>query len=68
MKVIVVIKKNRIEQQIQKEIEKEKKYSKEQTFYQTKDYDLKGAEINEDSLSTLPELEEDDFDMDAVYD
>jgi len=60
--------KNRIEQQIKKEIEKEKKYSKEQTFYQGKYYDLKGAEVNEDSLDSVPEIEVEDFDMDSVYD
>jgi len=61
-------KKSRIEKQVQKEMEREKKYSKEQTFYQGQDYDLKGAEVNEDSLSSLPDIEEDDFDMDSVYD
>ena len=49
-------------------MEKEKKYSKEQKFYQGKNYDLKAAEINLDSLSSIPDDdEEDDFDMDDVY-
>jgi len=60
-------KKSRTEKQIQIEMEKEKKYSKEQTFYMKKDYDLKGAEVNKDSLDSIPDLEIDDFDMDDVY-
>ncbi|HIP41094.1 MAG TPA: hypothetical protein EYG90_01100 [Campylobacterales bacterium] len=58
----------RMEKQIQKEIEKEKRYAQEKTFYQAKDYDFKGAEVNAESLESLPELEEDDFNMDSVYD
>ena len=57
----------RIEKQIQIEMKKEKKYSKEQTFYLQKDYDLKGAEVNKDSLDSIPDIEPDDFDMDDVY-
>ena len=61
--------KSRTETQIEKEMEKEKKYAKEQTFYTGKDYDLKGAEVNEESLSSIPAMEpEDDFDMNDVYD
>lgn len=61
-------KKERLEKQIQIEMEKEKKYAKEQTFYQQGNYDLKGSEVNKDSLSSLPELEEDEFNIDSVYD
>ncbi len=60
--------KSRVEKQIKKEMEREKKYSKEQTFYQGKNYDFKGAEVNEDSLDSLPDIEEDDFNIDSVYD
>lgn len=61
--------KNRVEKQIKKEMEKEKKYSKEKTFYQAKDYDFKSAEVNPDSLDSVPNIElQDDFDMDSVYD
>ena len=50
-------------------MENEKKYAKEQIFYSTENYDFKGAEINKDSLDSVPELEpEYDFDMDSVYD
>jgi len=56
------------EKQLRIQMEKEKKYSKEQKFYQGKNYDLKAAEINLDSLSSIPDDdEEDDFDMDDVY-
>ena len=61
--------KSRIEKQIKKEMENEKKYAKEQTFYSTENYDFKGAEVNKDSLDSVPELEPQyDFDMDSVYD
>ena len=57
------------QKELQKQIEKEKKYAKEQKFYQKKDYDLKSMEINPDSLSSIPDTDEneDDFDMDDVY-
>lgn len=61
-------KKQRIEKQIRTEIEKEKKYSKEQIFYSNDNYDFKGSEVNPDSLDSVPEIEVDDFDMDSVYD
>ncbi len=60
--------KKRIEKQIQIEMEKEKKYSKEQTFYNAQNYDLKGAEVNQDSLDSVPTIEVDDFNIDSVYD
>ncbi|MEA2099848.1 MAG: hypothetical protein U9P72_06950 [Campylobacterota bacterium] len=60
--------KERLEKQILIEIEKEKKYSKEQTFYTNDNYDFKGSEVNPDSIDSVPEIEVDDFDMDSVYD
>ena len=61
--------KARAEKQLKKELENEKKYAKEQTFYSEKNYDFKGAEVNKDSLDSVPELEPQyDFDMDSVYD
>jgi len=57
----------RTQKQIQKEIQKEQKYAQEQTFYQTKDYDFKSAEVNPDSIDSIPDSEMDDFDMDDVY-
>ena len=61
-------KKSRTKKEVEKQIQKEKKYKKEQTFYQSKQYDLKGAEVNKDSLESIPEIEVDDFNMDSVYD
>jgi len=57
------------QKELQKQIEKEKKYAKEQKFYQKKEYDLKSMEVNPDSLSSIPDTDdnEDDFDMDDVY-
>ena len=61
--------KSRVEKQIQKEMENEKKYAKEQTFYNQDNYDFKGAEVNPDSLDSIPDLEPQyDFDMESVYD
>ena len=61
-------KKTRVEKQIQKEMQKEKKYAKEKTFYQSDNYDFEAAEVNPDSLDSIPTIEVDDFDMDSVYD
>ncbi|MEA3553018.1 MAG: hypothetical protein U9R39_01305 [Campylobacterota bacterium] len=58
----------RIKKQLEIEMEKEKRYSIEQTFYQKDNYDFKGSEVNEDSLENVPGLELDDLDMDSVYD
>ena len=61
--------KNKINTEIEKQMEKEKKYAKEKAFYQGKDYDLKSYEIDPDSLPDVPSLEPDyDFDMsEGVY-
>lgn len=62
-------KKVRVEEQIKKEMAKEKKYAKEQTFYSGENYDLESAKINEDSLSSIPVIEDDyEFNMDHAYD
>jgi hypothetical protein len=58
----------RAKKQIQIEMEREKKYAKEQTFYKGDDYDLKGAEVNKESVLTTPVIEVEDLDMDSVYD
>jgi len=61
--------KSRAEKQLKKEMENEKKYARERTFYSEDNYDFKGAEVNKDSLDTVPKLEPQyDFDMDSVYD
>lgn len=62
-------KEERIEAQIEKELEKEKKYARERTFYEEENYDFEGAEVNEESLSSIPRVEDDfEFNMDHVYD
>jgi hypothetical protein len=61
-------KEDRIKKQIKIEMEKEKRYSVDQTFYQGSEYDLSGLEVNPDSLDLIPELEIQDLDMDSVYD
>ena len=61
--------KSRVEKQIKKEMETEKKYAKEQTFYSEDNYDFKGAEVNKEAVESVPKLEPQyDFDMDSVYD
>ncbi len=58
----------RSEEQIQEQIKREKKYAKEKTFYQGRDYNLSAFEVDKNSLSSIPELEPDyDFNMDDVY-
>ena len=57
-----------IEAELQKVIEQEKKFAKEQKFYDAKTYDFKGAEINKNSLENVPLIEMDDpsIDSDAI--
>ncbi len=54
-------KKKRVKQQVEKQIALEQQYSKKNTFY----IDMKAAEINPDSLDSVPLLDVDDFDMDT---
>lgn len=55
---------------IQKQMEKEKKYKEEQKFYQGKNYDLDSFKVDENSLKNIPVQPNynDDFDMDNTYD
>ena len=55
-----------MDKEVQKQIEREKKYAKEKTFYQGKKYDLKSFEVNADSLKSIPKIEEDDSDDDVL--
>ena len=62
-------KKTRLEKQLKLNMEQEEKFAREQTFYSGSLYDLKGSEVNQDSVDSIKELEnQDDFDMDSVYD
>jgi hypothetical protein len=56
------------QKEVQKQIEREKKYAKEQVFYQGDDYNLSAVEVNEKSLSSIKVIEPDyDFNMDDAY-
>ena len=56
------------EKQIKAQMEREKKYAKEQKFYQGDEYDFKAVEVNPDSLDHIPVIEPDyDFDITDVY-
>jgi 1-aminocyclopropane-1-carboxylate deaminase/D-cysteine desulfhydrase-like pyridoxal-dependent ACC family enzyme len=58
-----------LEEHIKIQQEKEKKYAKEQTFYNEENYDFRGAEVNPESVKSLKELQPQyDLDMDDVYD
>jgi len=58
------VKKDKVEKQVREQIKREKKYAKEQKFYQGSDYNLSAFEIEEDSLPDVPALEPDyNFDM-----
>ncbi len=53
---------------IKKQMELEKKYAKEQKFYQGKDYNLSQQEVDKDSLKNVPDIKPDyDFDITDVY-
>jgi sortase (surface protein transpeptidase) len=54
--------------QLEMQMKKEKKYAKEQKFYQAHEYDLSGAEVNPESVKALKPIEVDNMDMDDVYD
>jgi len=62
-------KEKRMQKQIEAQMEKEKKYAKEKTFYQGPEYDLSAYEIDPKSLDNIEVVEPDyDFNMDDVYD
>ncbi len=57
-----------LEAQVKAQIEREKKYAKEQKFYQGDEYDLKAHEVDPNALSDVPVIEpDDDFDITDVY-
>jgi len=63
-----ISKEDRVKRHVESAMAEEKKFAKEQKFYQGENYNFKGAEVNPDSLSSVPVLEVDDLDMDSVYD
>ncbi len=57
------------EKHLKQQLEKEKKYAKEQAFYTEENYDFKGAEVNPDSVKNIKVMEPQyEFDMNDVYD
>ena len=57
-----------INKNLQKAIEKEQKYKKEQKFYQGKDYNLSEQKIDPKSVDKVPLIEpEYDFDITDLY-
>lgn len=60
--------KKRHEANVKAQMEEEQKFAREQTFYQGENYNLKGSEVNQDSVDSVPDIEVDPFNMDSVYD
>ena len=56
------------EKEVRKQMEREEKYAKEQTFYQGKEYDLKSFEVNPDAIKAIPDIDVDYSDGDDVLD
>ena len=54
-----------LEAQLQKAIAQEKKFAKEQKFYDAQSYDFKGAEVNQKSLESIEVPQMDDAEMDS---
>jgi hypothetical protein len=52
-------KQERIKKAVGKEMEKEKKYAKEQRFYQADEYDFKSKEIDPETLKSIKPIEPD---------
>jgi len=57
-----------INKNVKRQMELEKKYKKEQKFYQAKDYDFKSKQVDKRTLKKVPKIEPDyDFDITDVY-
>jgi len=53
---------------IKEQMQKEKKFAKEQKFYQAQEYDFSEEEVDPADLDSIPMIEpENDFDMTDVY-
>ena len=63
-------KKQLLQKHLKEQMEREKKYAKEKTFYMGKDYNLSEHQVDPKSLKHIKPIEPDyDFDMDTgVYD
>jgi len=59
---------NLTQQHLKEQMEREKKYAKEKTFYEGKEYNLSDKTIDPRDLNSIPVIKpEDDFDMNDVY-
>lgn len=56
----------KITKELQKQMDREKKYAEEQTFYQGKDFNLKSFEVSQDVIDSIPKSEIDYSDDDGV--
>jgi len=57
-----------LEEKIKEQMEREKKFAKEQKFYQGKDYNLSEHAVDPKTLKDIPVIEPDyDFDITDVY-
>ena len=53
---------------VKEQMEREKKFAKEQKFYQGKEYNLSAEKVDRKDADSVPEIEpENDFDMTDVY-
>jgi len=60
---------SKVQEQIKKQQEREKKFAQEGKFYQGPEYDLSYAEVDPAAVDKVPLIEPDlEFDMDDVYD
>ena len=60
--------KKEIEKQIQIQMEREKKYAKEQKFYTSDEYNFSAVKVDPKTIENVPVLEPDyDFDITDVY-
>ena len=56
------------EKHLKEQMEREKKFAKEQRFYKGKEYDISAQKIDPKDLDSIPLIEpENDFDMTDVY-
>jgi len=56
------------EKNLKEQMEREKRYAKEQKFEQGDDYDLKAVEVDPEALKSIEAIEPDyDFDITDVY-
>lgn len=56
----------KISKELQKQMDREQKYAKEQTFYKGKDFNLKSFEVSQDVIDAIPDSNVDYSDGDDV--